>query len=136
MLTWLPPRQYGQYKPTNQQEKAPDGSNLAMVMHKNHRMQMRRSNLGRAGGRRLQPATGAGHTAGRARVQDGGSGQTRVAAGLRLLLDGTACSGRRRFDGVGVLRRGGETLLPRQESRAREERRSGCWWRGDGGSAL
>jgi hypothetical protein len=54
-------------------------------------------------------------------VQDGGSGQTRLAAGLELLLVGTACSDGQRFDGVGVLRRGGGMLLPQKKSRAREE---------------
>jgi hypothetical protein len=95
-----------------------------MVMYKNHRMQMR------SFGKRLwpasatQPATDACHRR-QARVQDGGSGQTRVATGLGLLLDGTACSAGRRFDAVGVLRRGGGTLLPQKKSKAREERRSG-----------
>jgi hypothetical protein len=53
-----------------------------------------------------------------------------VAAGIGLLGDGTACHARRRYDSVGILgsprclrvhrRHGDGTLLPRQESRARE----------------
>jgi hypothetical protein len=50
-------------------------------------------------------------------VQDGGSGQTRLAAGLELLLVGTACSDGQRFDGVGVLRRGAACCCPRRRVR-------------------